>query len=211
MKRRKQIIDAIGIIKHQPSATKVLAALDDPDPAVKKAAESAAKAMRLSKQKDDTPLISTLKPEEAIAAVLKTKGDVALGEMLFTRQTCVACHTVREDEAQKGPYLGNIAQTYKRPELAQNILDPNKTIAQGFATNLIMLKDGNAQMGFITFESADKVTIRTITAQEFTFAATDIVKRDKPPISMMPPGLVNTLTVREFASMLDYLESLIKK
>ena len=30
----------------------MLAALDDPDPAVKKAAESAAKAMRLSKQKD---------------------------------------------------------------------------------------------------------------------------------------------------------------
>ena len=74
-----------------------------------------------------------------------------------------------------------------------------------------MLKDGNAQMGFVTFESAEKVTIRTITAQEFTFATKDIVKRDKPPISMMPPGLVNTLTVREFSSLLDYLESLVKK
>ena len=37
------------------------------------------------------------------------------------------------DQPPKGPYLGNIAQTYKRPELAQNILEPSKTIAQGFA------------------------------------------------------------------------------
>lgn len=210
-KRRKQIVDAISAIKHMPSAAKVLTALDDPDAEVKGAAERAAKAMRLQKVEDKTPLVSSLKPEDALAAVLKTKGDISLGEMLFTRQTCVACHTVKETEAQKGPYLGNIAQTYKRPELAQNILDPNKTIAQGFASEVFTLKDGTQQMGFITLESADSVKVRTITAQEFTFANKDIAKREKLPISMMPPGLVNTLTVREFASLLDYLESLVKK
>ena len=127
------------------------------------------------------------------------------------RQTCVACHTTSQDQPQKGPYLGNIAQTYKRPELAQNILDPNKTIAKGFASEVFTLKDGTQQMGFITLESADSVKVRTITAQEFTFANKDIAKRDKLPISMMPPGLVLNLTVREFASLLDYLESLSKK
>lgn len=209
--RRVQILKAVAQLKHIPYASKVLIALDDTDKAVAAAAKNAANAMKLSKQKDETPLVSSMKAEDAIAAVLKTKGDVALGEMLFTKQTCVACHTVREDQAQKGPYLGNIAQTYKRAELAQNILDPNKTIAQGFATNLITLKDGTSQLGFVTFESAEKVTIRTITAQEFTYATADIAKRDKPPISMMPPGLVLNLTVREFSSLLDYLESLVKK
>jgi putative heme-binding domain-containing protein len=115
------------------------------------------------------------------------------------------------EQPQKGPYLGNIAQTYKRPELAQNIIDPNKTIAQGFASELFTLKDGNQQMGFITLESADSVKIRNIASQEFTYAVKDITKRDKLPISMMPPGLVNNLTVREFASLLDYLEELSKK
>ncbi|MFZ4767027.1 MAG: c-type cytochrome, partial [Roseimicrobium sp.] len=210
-KHRKLIIDAISASKHMPSAAKVLAALDDPDAEVKGAAERAAKAMRITKIEDKTPKIMTLKPEEALAAVLKEKGNVALGEQIFTKATCVACHTVKETEAQKGPYLGNIAQTYKRPELAQNILDPNKTIAQGFASEVFTLKDGTQQMGFITLESADSVKVRTITAQEFTFATKDIAKRDKLPISMMPPGLVNTFTVYEFASLLDYLESLAKK
>ena len=65
-------------------------------------------------------------------------------------------------------------------------------------------------MGFITFESADTVKLRTITAQEFTFAVKDIKSRQKLPMSIMPPGLANNLTVREFASLLDYLESLAK-
>lgn len=210
-KRRKQIVEAIGLIKHTPSAGKVLAALTDPDLAVKKAAESAAKAMRLNLEKDTTPLVSTLKPEEVLAKVIAMKGDVATGEMVFTKATCIACHTTSESQPQKGPYLGNIAQTYKRPELAQNILDPNKTIAQGFASEVITLNDGTQQMGFITLESADNVKLRNVAAQEFTFAVKDIKSRQKLPISIMPPGLVNNLTLREFASLLDYLEALVKK
>lgn len=210
-KHRKLIIDAISASKHMPSASKVLAALDDPDAEVKGAAERAAKAMKIQKIEDKTPKIMTLKPEEALAAVLQEKGNVALGEQIFTKATCVACHTVKETEAQKGPYLGNIAQTYKRPELAQNILDPNKTIAQGFASEMITLKDGTQQMGFITLEGANEVKLRNIAAQEFTFKTTDIKDRQKLPMSMMPPGLMMNFTVKEFASLLDYLEALAKK
>ncbi|CAN5694831.1 hypothetical protein BH11VER1_BH11VER1_15650 [soil metagenome] len=210
--RRIQILKAAGDIKHNPYASKIIAALDDADPEVAKIAKQVAGKMKLEKKtKDSGPLISTMKVEDVIAQVIKTKGDVALGEQLFTRQTCVACHTVSQDQPPKGPYLGNIAQTYKRPDLAQNILDPNKTIAQGFVSEVFVHKDGTTQLGFVTFESADTVKFRNITAQEFTYAVKDITKRDKLPISIMPPGLVATLTVKEFASLLDYLESLSKK
>jgi putative membrane-bound dehydrogenase-like protein len=209
-KQRKLIIDAISASKHLASAAKVLAALDDSDAEVKGAAERAAKAMRLQKIEDKTPKLANLKPAEILNLILKEKGDVALGEQIFTKATCVACHTVKESEAQKGPYLGNIAQTYKRRELAEAILDPNKTIAQGFASEAITLKDGTAQMGFITLEGADEVKLRTIAAQEFTFKTADIKGRQKLPISMMPPGLMTNFSVKEFASLLDYLEVLAK-
>ena len=210
-KRRVQILQAIALVKHQPSAPRVLAALDDADPEVKKAADAAAKVMKLSKVEDKSPKIATLKPEDVLSAVLKEKGDIALGEQVFSRATCVACHTVKESEAQKGPYLGNIAQTYKRPDLAQNILDPNKTIAQGFASEMVTLKDGTINMGFITLEGASEIKMRNIAEQEFTYKTIDIAKRDKLPTSMMPPMLMANFTVKEFASLLDYLESLVKK
>jgi putative heme-binding domain-containing protein len=211
-KRRFQIIRAAQKIKSHAMDEKILAALADPDPRVASAAQNAVKDLKLaSKRQDNTAKVSSLKPEDVVAAVLKMKGDAGLGEQLFTRLTCVACHTTSQDQAPKGPYLGNIAQTYKRPDLAMAILDPNKTIAQGFTTEVITLKDGTVQMGFVTLESADTVKLRNVAAQEFNFKTTDISKRDKLPMSIMPMGLVAGLTVKEFASLLDYLEALAKK
>lgn len=211
-KRRVQIIHAADKSKSHAIDAKILAAMDDADKEVAKAAKQAANSLKLKAiAADKTPKVGTLKPEDAIAQVLAMKGDKSLGEALFTKMTCVACHTTSQSQPQKGPYLGNIAQTYKRPDLAANILDPNKTIAQGFATNVITMKDGTIQMGFVTNEAGDKVTIRNIAAQEFTFTKTDIAKRDTLPTSIMPPGLMTNFSVFEFASLLDYLEALAKK
>ena len=191
---------------------KILAALGDPEPEVKVSATAAAKALKLDPNKrDTTPKIATLKPADALAAVIKTKGDVSLGEQVFARATCAACHTTNQDEPQKGPYLGNIAQTYKRPALATSILDPNQSIAQGFTSNVITTKDGKVVMGFVTNEGDDRVTVRDISAKEHTFKKADITKRDTVPTSLMPPGLMANFTVHETASLLDYLESLSKK
>jgi len=211
-KRRIQIMHAIRLTNFHGLDEQVQLAQGDSDPAVSKEADETARHLKLEKKGEDkTPLVSTLSPTQVVAAVMKTKGSVSLGEQLFTKQTCTACHAVRMDEPQKGPFLGTIAQTYKREDLALNILDPGKTIAQGFATEMFTMKDGSAQMGFVTFESASEVKIRTIAAQEFTLKTADLAKRDKLPNSLMPPGLVNNLTVREFASLLDYLESLSEK
>ncbi len=211
--RRAQIIGAADKFKLHALDEKILAAVDDPAPAVAKVAKRAVGTLKLGAKggAGGGPLISTLKLDEVVALVVKTKGDAGLGEQVFLRQACVSCHTVSQSEAPKGPYLGNIAQTYSRPELARAILEPNATIAQGFATEVVVLKDGSQQVGFITLESADKVKLRNVTAQEFTFAVKDIVQRQKLPISVMPPGLVDGLTVRELASLLDYLEALAKK
>ncbi|MCB1061386.1 MAG: discoidin domain-containing protein [Verrucomicrobiae bacterium] len=211
-KRRANLIQAAARSQSHAIDDRILIAVTDTDPAVAKIAKDAVKGLKLqARAEDKTPKIGTLKVEEAVAAVLKTKGDVALGEQLFTKATCVACHTVSQDQVQRGPYLGNIAQTYQRPDLATNILDPNKTIAQGFTSAMITLKDGTMGMGFVTDESGDKVTIRDIASQEHSYLKADIAKRDTLPTSMMPPGLMNNFSVFEMASLVDYLEALSKK
>jgi len=65
-------------------------------------------------------------------------------------------------------------------------------------------------VGFITLEGATEVKLRNVAAQEFTIKTSDIKERQKLPMSMMPPGLLLSFSVREFASLLDYLESLVK-
>ncbi|MDF1814404.1 MAG: c-type cytochrome [Verrucomicrobiales bacterium] len=191
---------------------RILVAMSDPDPRVAKAAEKTAKRLRLQMPGEDTtPKIATLSPGDAMKKVIATKGDVALGESVFARAICHTCHTVNQSEKQKGPYLGNIASTYNRQQLAEAILIPGKTIAQGFKTNVITLKDGTTYMGFVTDEAGDTVTLRDIASNETTLAKSDVAKRETLPTSMMPPGLVNNFSVKEVASLLDYLKDLAKK
>lgn len=111
-------------------------------------------------------------------------------------------------EPLKGPYLGTIARTYRRRELAEAILVPDKTLAQGFIANHFELKDGTEVDGFVVQEAADAVTIRTVAAEEVRIPVDTIERRERQERSLMPEGLAADLTVRQFASLLDYLESL---
>ena len=51
-------------------------------------------------------------------------------------------------------------------------------------------------------------TVRTIAAIEQTVPVAQIARREKQQRSLMPEGLASGLTVRELASLLDYLEQL---
>jgi putative heme-binding domain-containing protein len=216
--RRMQIIRAAALADDKSRAAQLVAALTDPDAGVARAAANAVKKLKIDPEKTKAataapggPLISTMKVEDVLAQVTKTKGDADRGEQIFTQAACVACHTVKASEPPKGPFLGNIAQIYKRRELAEAILLPNKTIAQGFATNVFTLEDGSIVMGFVTQEAADKVVTRDIAGQERSIATADIARREKNDRSLMPEGLVLALTVHDFASLLDYLEGLAKR
>lgn len=215
--RAIQILKAAEKLRDNSQQEQIVAAMTHANADVAKLAAEVVKKNKIDPEKvkaaahPSGPAIGTLKVENVIESVLKIQGDRARGEQLFTQAGCVACHTVKQGEPLKGPYLGNIADTYKRRELAEAILLPNKTLAQGFVTNSFTLKDGTSHTGFVTQEAADQVSLRNIAAQEVVLKVSDIAKRETLEISMMPQGLMNHLTVSDLASVLDYLEALAKK
>ena len=211
-KRKLRLINAATQTRNHMIDEQILASLDDKDPKVAKAVAEAIKRLKLTvMEKVDSPLVETLDVETAVAQVVSTKGNRDLGERLFAKANCTACHTVSKDVAQKGPYLGNIAQTYKRPDLAAAILQPSKTIAQGFATTSILTDDGKLIVGFVTKESSNEVIVRDKEAKEFTISKDIIELRKTLKTSIMPKGLVDKFTIHDVASIVDYLQSLSKK
>ena len=192
--------------------SKILKAVDDSDEAVAKIAKAVVKQLKIKPEVvDNSPKIGSLSPEEIIAQVVSNHGDISHGKEVFAKANCAACHTVRQDEVQKGPYLGTIAKTYKRPELTVAVLEPSKTIAQGFVTNLIVTKEGELRSGFVTSELTDRVTIRDQKGAELTVMKEDIEERKTSPTSVMPTGVMNEFTTYDLSSLLDYLESLSKE
>lgn len=143
--------------------------------------------------------------EDVILAIGKLPGDASLGKALFTRQGCVACHTLTRNEKPKGPFMGQIGSIMTREQIAESILKPNASISQGFATVVITAKGGKSYMGFVTEQTADKTVLRDIAGEVYTIKTGDIVSRKEMETSMMPTGLANSLSYEELASLVTFL------
>ena len=208
-KRRAQLIEASIGANKKTLAPKILAAVTDADKAVAAAAKKAVDRLKLETGPATGPLIGTLKVDDVITAVLNTKGTVARGQEIYTQLGCANCHTVSANEPARGPILSQVATIYKRRDLVESILLPSKSIAQGFAANRFVMKDGETEYeGFVISEAADKIIARLVTAQEIVLKPGDIAKRTKLEKSLMPEGLAAGISVTDLASLVDYLESL---
>ena len=149
--------------------------------------------------------IGTSSIEDVMLAMAKIKGEPAMGKAVFLKQGCQACHTIDKGELPKGPFMGQIGSIMNREQIAESILKPNASISQGFATVLVTTRDNKKFMGFVTNESSEKITMRDIAGQSKTLKTAEILSRKEMETSMMPPGLANSLSYEEFASLITYL------
>ncbi|MCA9183995.1 MAG: hypothetical protein KDA99_00200 [Planctomycetales bacterium] len=146
---------------------------------------------------------------DAALSQLGTEGmGVELGQRWFARLSCTNCHTVSQDEPARGPYLPNVAKTYRRDQLAESLLKPSKSLAQGFATETFSLADGRQITGFVATQSAVRLAVRDGQGKEYIFSPEEIEERTPQPTSVMPEGLVDELSIDDVNALLDYLQSL---
>ena len=174
------------------------------DPAIAKLAAETLASLQASEGK----LVGDLPAAEVIKTVLAMEGDAEEGKQLFTRQSCTACHSILPDEPQKGPYLGSVGNLYNREQLITHVINPGAEVAQGFQTYQFKLKDGSIASGFVTARDDKTIKLRNLAGVSQTIQAVAVEKEEVLNVSMMPPGLVNALTLRQFASLIDYLQTL---
>jgi putative heme-binding domain-containing protein len=182
-------------------------AIDSDNDTLIEAAERAKKLIATAKASAGKKL-ADLKPAAITKLAMASNGDAAIGEKIYTRQGCIACHAVDQKAVQKGPYLGSAGSKFTKDYLIQSILDPNAVVAQGFQTELITMKDKSVHMGFVTREEDGVIDLRNIAGIVTQIKEDEITKRDHQPQSMMPAGLALTLTVDEFNHLIAYLVSM---
>jgi len=159
----------------------------------------------LEKIKNQKGQVGKSSIEDVLLAINQLQGDPVKGKALFTKQGCIACHSISKGEKMKGPFMGQIGSIMNREQIAESILKPNASISQGFATVLITAKGDRTVMGFITEETAAKVVLRNIAGEVFTIKTSDILSRKEMDQSMMPAGLANALSYDELASLVTFL------
>lgn len=144
---------------------------------------------------------------ESVTTLVRTspKGNARSGKNIFSTR-CAACHTLFGEGANTAPDLTGAERT-NLPSMLLGIIDPSVAIREGFTLFELQTKDGRNLVGFITDREASRITLRDLSGQLVTVSAGQVAKERAIPTSIMPEGLLDTLTDSEVVDLLTYLMS----
>ncbi|MDD7984997.1 DUF1080 domain-containing protein [Lentisphaera marina] len=132
------------------------------------------------------------------------------GRQMFGAGSCYACHRFNGEGGAVGPDLTSTRGKFGAYDLLEAIVDPGKDISDQYGASIFKLKNGKTITGRIMNMRHPHYWINTdmMTPSANTKVKTDdVVSIEESPISMMPPGLVNTMTKDDIQDLLAYLIS----
>jgi len=154
----------------------------------------------------------TLGPAVDANALLKLTGNPERGAEILSPTgkwaACYACHTINGTGGKIGPDLSKVASRLDKAQILESLASPSKTIAPEFQAWRIESSDGKAETGFIVNQTESGTTFTLADGSARTLAKTAIKKQIPLATSLMPEGLLQTLTQQEAADVLAWLDSL---
>jgi putative heme-binding domain-containing protein len=145
-----------------------------------------------------------------VEAGLKQKRDFDKGRSLFGATQCFACHRFDNEGGAVGPDLTAVAGRFSARDLLESIVLPSKVISDQYEAVTIATTDGKVVTGRIMNLHNDNITINTDMLDPSAQVNVDARKIEEirpSPISMMPEGLLSTLSKDEIADLMAYLLS----
>ena len=158
------------------------------------------------------PVGQNAKPLPPTAELLQMKGDAGRGEKVFFRAQpgCANCHRVRGQGAQIGPELSEIGTKLGKDAIIEAILDPSAGISVGYESYSLQLKSGDEAFGLLASESTDEIAIKDLKGIITRHKKSEILSRQQSKTSIMPTGLQQAMTTREFVDLVEFLAELRK-
>jgi len=132
------------------------------------------------------------------------KADASRGRTVYQR-TCQVCHLMFGEGGKVGPDLTG-SNRADLDYILLNILNPSGDIPDAYRLNIVTTRTGQVVSGIIVAEDAGKIVLNVF-GQAVTVLKTDIAKRERPEVSMMPDGLLTTLKDAEVLDLIKYLQS----
>ncbi|MDD7985215.1 c-type cytochrome [Lentisphaera marina] len=132
------------------------------------------------------------------------------GRQMFGAGSCFACHRFNSEGGAVGPDLTSVRGKFSAYDLLEAVVDPGKEISDQYGASIFTLKDGSKITGRIMNMTHPNYSINTnmMTPSANTKVHVDKIESiEKSPISMMPPGLVNTMAKEDIQDLLAYLLS----
>ncbi len=142
---------------------------------------------------------SLITPESIASA------DLNNGEALF-QKSCGACHQMYGKGGNLGPDLTG-SNRQNLDYILSNILDPNGDIQDDYKMVIITTRDGRTWVGNVSSENQRQVTLKVVGQDQVIINTSNIQSRETAPKSMMPEGLLQTMSDQEVIDLIAFLRT----
>jgi putative heme-binding domain-containing protein len=136
------------------------------------------------------------------------KRDFKNGRQMFGAGSCYACHRIGGEGGAVGPDLTSVGGKFGAYDLLESIVDPGKEISDQYGSSVFSLSDGSQLNGRIMNMRNNEYWVNTDMMQPSAVTkvkAENLTSIEPSAISMMPPGLLNTMDREDILDLMAYL------
>jgi putative heme-binding domain-containing protein len=131
------------------------------------------------------------------------------GKQMFAVAQCYKCHRFAGQGGIQGPDLTASSQRFSTKDMLTAIIDPNKEISDQYEATIFQTEEETV-IGRVANLNGNDLMVATNMLDPGNFKnlrRSDIVEMKPSKVSMMPGGLLDTLTEDEVFDLLVYLQS----
>ena len=129
---------------------------------------------------------------------------------MFSDVGCIRCHRIAGSGGILGPDLTTIGHRFTTRDLLEAIVEPDRIISDQYRATTFTLHDGKQVTGQIADIHKGKWSVITNMLQPRNYTPVDpqaIEDAQPSPASMMPSGLLDTLSREEILDLLSFLKA----
>ena len=132
------------------------------------------------------------------------------GKKIYSAILCSNCHAMGGQGGDIGPSLTQLGTRFSNKDMLEAILMPDKVISDQYASTIFTLKNGESVLGRLVSEDKGSYSISQnpfASDQLRKVAKKDVVAKKYSTVSIMLPGLINSLNPGELKDLMAYLKA----
>jgi len=138
--------------------------------------------------------------------LVQQPGDLQRGKVLF-QEKCLVCHVQGGQGGKIGPALDGTGHRGVEAML-RNILTPSAAMEGGYRNYRVLTRNGRVLNGLLVSRDENRVILRSLNTADQVIETGDIDRADFTAGSVMPDGLLESMTPQQVSDLFSYLMSL---